>query len=100
MGKSEKGCEWQLGVIFNKIEISNPKISLIYFINNPPNPNCNNVSAIKYSGANIHLEKQSTPTMAPVIMENDMKSWIPDGSTIESTCIATLHLPGLIKKAM
>ena len=46
MGKSEKGCEWQLGVIFNKIEISNPKISLIYFIDTPPNTSSNNIPEI------------------------------------------------------
>ena len=37
--------------------------------------------------------------MAPVIMENDMKSRLPYGSTMESTCIATLQLPGLSKQA-
>ena len=32
MGGSEKGCQWRLGEIFNKIEISKPKISLINYI--------------------------------------------------------------------
>ena len=36
--------------------------------------------------------------MSPVIMSNDMKIRIPDGSTKESLHIATLKLPGLSKK--
>ena len=70
MGVSEKGCEWWLGAIFNKIEISKPKISWINYINTPPNPNITNILAITDSGANIHLARQATPTMYPVIMEN------------------------------
>ena len=52
----------------NKIYISNPKISLINFIDTPPNPHSNHMLAIADSGANIHLSKQATTTMAPVIM--------------------------------
>ena len=33
--------------------------------------------------------------MAPVIVDNEMKSRLPDGSTMQSTHIATLQLPGL-----
>ena len=40
----------------NKIEISNPKISLINCIGNPPNPPSNNILEISDSGKNIHLE--------------------------------------------
>ena len=56
--------------------------------------------AITNSGANIHLARQATPTMAPVIMENETKARLPDGSTMESTHIATLQLPGLSKQAI
>ena len=55
--------------------------------------------AIADSGANIHLSRQATPTMAPVIMYNEMKSRLPDGSTMESAHIETLQLPGLSKLA-
>ena len=65
MGGSEKKYDWRLGAIDNKIEISNPKISLINHIDNPPNPTNNNMIAIADSGANIHLERQATPTMEP-----------------------------------
>ena len=51
------------------------------------------------SGVNIHLAKQSTPTMAPIIMENYMKASLPYGSTMESKHIATLQLPGLRNQA-
>ena len=70
MGGSEKGFEWRLGAIDNKIKISNPKISLINHIDTPPNSTSTNMLAIADSGATIHLERQSTPTMAPVIMDN------------------------------
>ena len=73
VGGSEKVCEWRLGVMINKIEISNPKISLIHYIDTPPNPTSTNMLAIAYLGANIHLARQSTPTMAPVIKENEIK---------------------------
>ena len=55
--------------------------------------------AIADAGANIHPARQSTPTMAPVNMENEMKARLPDVSTMESTHIATLQLPGLSKLA-
>ena len=55
--------------------------------------------AIADSGDNIHLSKQATPTMAIVIMENNMKARLLDRSTMESTHIATLHLTGLSKLA-
>ena len=40
--------------------------------------------AILEEGANIHIEKQSSPKMDPVIMANYMEVRLPDGSTIES----------------
>ena len=55
--------------------------------------------AIADSGANIQLARQSTPTMTPVIMDNEMKERLPDGSTMELTHIATLQLPGLSRLA-
>ena len=60
------------GAIFDKIKISNPRISLINHINNPPNPTSTNMLEIAYSGVNIHPAIQATPTMAPVMMENEM----------------------------
>ena len=48
-------------------------------------------------GVNIHPSRQATSTVAPVIMDNEMKSRLPDGSTMESTYIATLKLPRLSK---
>ena len=47
------------------------------------------------SGAHIYLVRQVTPTMVPVIMDIEMKARLPDGSTMESTHIATLQLPGV-----
>ena len=70
MGDSEKGCEGRLGAIVNKIEISNPKISLIKYIDTPPNPTRTNMLEIADSGVNKHLTIQVTPTMALVIMVN------------------------------
>ena len=43
MGGSEKGREWRLGKIVNKIKISNPKISLINNLDTPPNPTSTNM---------------------------------------------------------
>ena len=43
MGGSENGCEWQLGVIVNNIEISNPKISLINYIDTSTNTTSTNM---------------------------------------------------------
>ena len=98
MGGIEKGCEWRLGAIFDKIETGNPEISLINYIDNLPNPTINNMPAITDSGANIHLAKKATPTMAPVIMENEMKARLLYGSTMESTNMETIQLPGLSKQ--
>ena len=94
MAGSEKGCEWR------KIEISNTKISLINYIDTPPNPTCTNMLAIVDSGVNINLARQATPTMPAVMTENEMKAILPDGSTMESTHIATLQIPGLSKQAI
>ena len=87
MNGSEKGCELRLGAIDNKIKISNPKISFKNYIDAPPNPTSTNMLEISDSGANIPLLRQSTPTMAPVIMDNEIKAILPDGSTMESTHI-------------
>ena len=88
-----------LGEIVNKIEISNPKISIINYIDNPPNSTSYNMLEIVDSGANIHLSKQATPTMAPITMLNGIKARLPELSTVESTPISKLQLPGIIKKA-
>ena len=56
--------------------------------------------AIADSGENIHPARQATPTIALVIMNNEMKSRLPDGRTMESTHIATLRLPGLSRLAI
>ena len=66
----------------------------------PPNTNITHMLAIKKSGANTYLAIQATHTMAPIIMENETKERLPDGSTMESTNISTLQLPGLIKQAI
>ena len=70
MGGNEKGCEWRLGAIVNKIKIINPKISLINHIYTPPNSTNNNMLAIIDYGPNIHISRQATPKMAPVLMDN------------------------------
>ena len=44
------------------------------------------------SGSNIHLSRKVTPIMATVIMDNEMKAKLPDGSTMESKYIATLQI--------
>ena len=71
-GGREKGYEWRLGTIINKIEMSNPKIILITCIGTPQNYPSNNMPEISdyYSDTNIHLEKQATTKMDPVIMSN------------------------------
>ena len=63
----------------------------------PPNTTSTNMLEIADSGANIHILRQATPTMAPLIMGNEMKERIPDRSTTESTHIATLQLQGISK---
>ena len=60
-------------MIVNEIKMSNPKIILINFIYTPLNPNTTNMLEIADSGANIHLARQATPRMAPVLMDNEMK---------------------------
>ena len=52
------------------------------------------------SGANIHPAKKFTTTMVPVIISYDMKARIPDGTTMESSQIATLQLLSLSKQYM
>ena len=89
---SEKGREWRLGAIDNKVEISNPKISVINHIDTPPNPTSIIMLATAYSGSNIHPARQATPKMDPVIMEDEMKARLSDGSTMELTHTATLQL--------
>ena len=59
MVRNEKVREWRLGEIVNKIVIGNPKISLTNYNNTPTNTTSNKMLAIKDSGANIHLEKNS-----------------------------------------
>ena len=76
----------------NKIEISNPKISLTNCINTPTNPPSNIIPEITDSGVNIHLAKQAATTMSPVIKSNEITKRLPDGSTMESSHIATLQL--------
>ena len=53
--------------------------------------------SIADSCANIHLERQATHTMDPIIMDNEIKERLPDGIIMESTHIATLQIPGLSK---
>ena len=67
----------------NKIGISNPKISLINFIDNPYNTPSNNMLAIADSGANIHLLNKATTKMAPAIMSNEMTTRLPGGITMQ-----------------
>ena len=85
--------------VINKIEISNLKISLIYCIVIPPNSTSKNTPAVAEPGANIHPEKQATKILDPVIISNDMTARLPDGSTMDSSHIATLQQPGLIREA-
>ena len=87
-------------MIDNNIKISNPKVSLLNHVDTPPNSTSTNMLAIEDSGENIHLARQATPTMAAVIMDNEMKLRLTDGSTMESTHIATLQIPGLSKIAI
>ena len=82
MGGSEKGCQWRFGEIFNKIEISKPKISLINYIDTPPNPTSTNMLEIEDSGANINLSRQATHILAPVIVKNYMKARLLDEITM------------------
>ena len=82
LGGIKKGCEWRLGVIINKVKISNPKISLINCIRTPPIFPSENMLSISDSGVNIYLAKQATTKMAPVIISNEMTARLQDGSTM------------------
>ena len=82
----------------NKIETSNSKISLIPCTDTPPNPPSNNMLSIAESGTNIHLAKQPTTTMVPVIISNYMTTRLPYESTMDSLHIATLHISGISKQ--
>ena len=99
LGRSEKGCKWWLDAITNKIQISNPKIFLMNFIGTPPDSPINNILSIAESGTNIHPEKLDTTTMDPVIIWNEMTARLLYGSTMESSHIVTLQIPGLSKQA-
>ena len=55
--------------------------------------------AIADSDTNIHLAKQATTTIIPVIIPNDMTARLPYGSTMESLYISTLYLPVIIKQS-
>ena len=55
--------------------------------------------AITDSGENIHLARQGTPKMASVTINHEMKARLSDGSTMDSTHIATLQLLGLRRLA-
>ena len=50
------------------------------------------------SGANIHLSKQDTTTMTPVIMSNEITERLTYGRKMEYSHIATLQLSGIIKQ--
>ena len=83
----------------NKIKMSTPKISLINNIRTPTNSSIKYTLEIAYLGTSIHLANQPTPTMAQVILSKEIKARIPDGSTMESSHVATLRIPGLRKQA-
>ena len=55
LGGIKKGCKRQLRATMDKIEIRNPKISLINCIGIPPNYPSKNMLEIADAGANIHL---------------------------------------------
>ena len=99
MGGGEEGWEWRLGVIFNNVKISNHKISLINCIGSLPNYSGKNTLAIVDSGANMHLAKQATTTMFPVIISNGTTSRLSHGRTLQSLHTATIQIPGQIKQA-
>ena len=79
--------------------MTNPKISLMNCIRTPPKSPSKNTLEVADSGANLHLAKQATTTMAPVIISNEIPARLPHESTMESSQIATLQLPGIIKQA-
>ena len=51
------------------------------------------------SGTNVHLSKQATTTMVPVIIPSYITSMLTDSITMELSHIATLQIPGIIKQA-
>ena len=65
----------------------------------PTNKISTNLIAVTDSGMNINLARQAIHTMDPVFMENYMKARLPDGSTMDSTHIATLHISGISKQS-
>ena len=81
------------------MKISNPNISLLNNIGTPPNYPSKRTLEIVDAESNIYLARQDTTQMAPFIMSNDTTERLRDGRTMESSHIATLHLPDLIKKA-
>ena len=98
-GVSKKVRKLWLGAIMNKIKMSTTKLILINNIRTPTNYLSNQTVSIIVSGANIHLSKQATTKMAQVIISNYMTARLPDGSTLDLSCIATLQLSGPNKQA-
>ena len=47
---------------------------------------------------NIHLANESTPTMDPVIISNNMNARLLYGIIMDSSHVSVLQLPGLKKK--
>ena len=80
--------------------MSTAKISLINNIGTPTNYPRNYTVSIKYSGANIHIDNEDTPKMAPVTMSNSTPARRPYRSTMESSYVATLQLQVLNRKAI
>ena len=64
----------------------------------PENHRSKNTLAIVDLGAKIHLAKKSARTIDLIIMSNNMIAIIPDGSTLHSSNISTLQLPGQRKQ--
>ena len=54
-----------LEAAMHKIDVSNPKISLLNCIDTPHNHTSNNMLSITDSGANIYLAKQATNIYFP-----------------------------------
>ena len=67
----------------NKIKMSSTKFSLFKNIGTPPNSPRKYTLEIADSDVNIHLANESTPTMDPVIISNNMTARLPDVSTVE-----------------
>ena len=79
--------------------MSTPEISLINNIRTPPNSPKKYTLATDGSGANTHLANEATPKMAPVIMSKHITARLPDITTMESSHVATIHIPGLTRKS-